>query len=98
MRCDGRIAVVIGAHTCQDRQYDQTTAPASRDRRERAAGPADERGEGHGLVWRSRMNSVLYGGDLTLGDAPDSGLAATLTLPFVPSVFAAVPGQRNRHL
>lgn len=42
----------------------------------------DERNEGHGFgLTIAHELAVLYGGDLTLGDTPDGGLAATLTLP-----------------
>ncbi|WP_235514978.1 sensor histidine kinase [Sphingomonas sp. Leaf25] len=55
--------------------------------RARATDPGirlDERGDGHGFgLTIVRDLAALYGGALTLGEAPSGGLAATVTLPLV---------------
>lgn len=56
--------------------------PAERERALAKGARLDERGEGHGFgLAIAQELAVLYGGDLTLGDAPGGGLTATLTLP-----------------
>jgi signal transduction histidine kinase len=83
-----RSRVVIGAHAASGSaivtiQDDGPGIPAIERERALAKGARlDERGEGHGFgLAIAHELAVLYGGDLTLGDAPDGGLAATLTLP-----------------
>jgi len=57
-------------------------APAERARALSKGVRLDERNEGHGFgLTIAHELAVLYGGDLTLGDASDGGLTATLTLP-----------------
>jgi signal transduction histidine kinase len=56
--------------------------PAERERALAKGARLDERDEGHGFgLTIAQELAVLYGGDLTLGDAPGGGLMATLTLP-----------------
>ncbi len=83
-----RSRVVIGAHAVSGSaiitiQDDGPGIPTIERERALAKGARlDERGEGHGFgLAIAHELAVLYGGDLTLGDAPDGGLAATLTLP-----------------
>ena len=83
-----RSRVLIGAHAVSGSaiiniQDDGPGIPAiERDRALAKGARLDERGEGHGFgLAIAHELAILYGGDLTLGDAPDGGLAATLTLP-----------------
>ena len=83
-----RSRVVIGALAASGSavitiQDDGPGIPAIERERALAKGARlDERGEGHGFgLAIAHELAILYGGDLTLGDAPDGGLAATLTLP-----------------
>ncbi|WP_296616340.1 sensor histidine kinase [Sphingomonas sp.] len=83
-----RSRVVIGARAASGSaivtiEDDGPGIPAvERDRALAKGARLDERGEGHGFgLAIAHELAILYGGDLTLGDAPDGGLTATLTLP-----------------
>jgi len=83
-----RLRVVIGAHTASGSAIitieddGPGIAPAERARALSKGVRLDERNEGHGFgLTIAHELALLYGGDLTLSDAPDGGLAATLTLP-----------------
>lgn len=83
-----RSRVVISAHAASGSavitiQDDGPGIPAiERDRALAKGARLDERGEGHGFgLAIAHELAILYGGDLTLGDAPGGGLAARLTLP-----------------
>jgi len=83
-----RSRVVIDAHTVSGSAIitieddGPGIAPAERARALSKGVRLDERDDGHGFgLTIAHELAVLYGGDLTLGDAPDGGLAATLTLP-----------------
>jgi signal transduction histidine kinase len=83
-----RSRVVIGAHTASGSAIitieddGPGIAPAERTRALAKGVRLDERKEGHGFgLTIAHELALLYGGDLTLSDAPDGGLAAVLTLP-----------------
>lgn len=83
-----RSRVVIGARAASGSAIvtiadDGPGIPAIERERALAKGARlDERGEGHGFgLAIAHELAILYGGDLTLGDAPGGGLTATLTLP-----------------
>ena len=83
-----RLRVVIGAHTASGSAIitieddGPGIAPAERARALSKGVRLDERNEGHGFgLTIAHELALLYGGDLTLSDAPDGGLAAVLTLP-----------------
>lgn len=83
-----RSRVVIGAHAASGSAIitieddGPGIAPAERERALAKGARLDERHEGHGFgLTIAHELAVLYGGDLTLGDAADGGLAASLALP-----------------
>nr|WP_066589772.1 sensor histidine kinase [Sphingomonas pruni] len=88
-----RSRVVIGARVASSSAIvtisdDGPGIPAIERERALAKGARlDERGEGHGFgLAIAHELAILYGGDLTLGDAPGGGLTATLTLPLARSI------------